>query len=69
MSTLTLSRPIYSAPADPVSVIVVFAEVAVKSIENGVHVEVLLVVETVKVWLVLPAVATIATGGPPHTWV
>jgi hypothetical protein len=68
-STLTLSRPIYSTPAAPVSVIAVFAEVAVKSIENGVQVEAVLVVETVNVLLVPPAEARIETGGPPHLWV
>ena len=68
-STLTLSRPIYSTPAAPVSVIAVFGEVAVKSSENGVQVDVVLVVVTVKVWLVLPAEAKMATGGPPHRWV
>lgn len=48
-STLTLSSPISSNPAAPVSVIVVFAEVAVKSIENGAQVDAVLVVVTVKV--------------------
>lgn len=46
--------------------IAVFAELAVKSMEKGVQVEAVLVVETVNVWLVPPAEATIETGGPPH---
>ena len=56
----------YSTPAKPVSVIAVVAEVAVKSIENGVQVEAVLVVETVKDWLVAAADAEMETGGPPH---
>jgi hypothetical protein len=44
----------------------VVAEVAVKSIENGVQVEAVLVVETVKDWLVAAADAEMETGGPPH---
>lgn len=64
--TLTLSEPMYSKPAAPVSVIGVLAEVAVKSIEKGVHVEAVLVVETVKVWLVPTADARMETCGPLH---
>ena len=48
-STLTLSSPIYSTPAAPVSVIAVFVDLAVNSIENGAQVDAVLVVETVKV--------------------
>ncbi|MEB2362302.1 MAG: hypothetical protein OZ929_13280 [Bryobacterales bacterium] len=49
LSTLTLSKPMYRSPAEPVSETAVFGEVAVKSMEKGVQVEAMLVVETVKV--------------------
>src|SRR5256885_1568026 len=64
--TLTLSNPIYAAPAAPVSVIAVFGELAVNSSENGVQVEAVLDVDTVNVWLVSLAEARTDTGGPPH---
>jgi hypothetical protein len=44
----------------------VFAEVAVKSNENGTHVEVVVAAESVKVPLVPPAEARMDIGGPPH---
>jgi hypothetical protein len=37
--------------------------------ENGVHVEAVLVVVTLKFWLVPAAEASMDTGGPPHLWV
>src|SRR5687767_7604764 len=64
--TVTLSSPMYCEPCFPVRLITVLADVAVNLIVHGVHVEELLRVVTVQVWLSLPAVATIATGGPPH---
>ena len=64
--TVTLSSPMYCEPSLPMRLITVLADVAVNTILHGVHVEPLLRVVTVQVWPSLPAVATIAIGGPPH---
>jgi hypothetical protein len=59
----------YWKPAVPARLTAVEPADAVKSMENGVQVDDVLVVDTVNVWLVPAADARIDMGGPPHRWV